>query len=38
VTAGGKNYYYRRLVRDRPFGTDQADRPNINATELPIVR
>jgi hypothetical protein len=38
VTAAGKNHDYRRLVRNRPFGTDQTDRPNIDATELPIVR
>jgi hypothetical protein len=38
VTAAGKHYDYRRLVRDRPFGTDLTDRPNIDAIELHIVR
>jgi hypothetical protein len=38
VTAAGKNYYYRPLGSDRPFGTDQTDRPNIDATELLVVR
>lgn len=37
-TAAGKNYYYRPLGSDRPFGTDETDRPNIDATELLIVR
>jgi len=37
-TAAGKNYYYRPLGSDRPIGTDETDRPNIDATELLIVR
>ena len=38
VTAAGKNSYYRPQGREPPFGTDQTDRPNIDATELLIVR